>query len=472
MNLQLSEIFFPSTEGFTIKLKSNNWAALYPNYHFMFVSKSHDRVKQLCAEENLKKSTVLNDLMKKSFVKYFDRRDEKKRSGSLFRNKLLSSAICIIPTNDCNLGCQYCFAATEPKKEGVIKWEIAKAAVDLGIRNAILNRMMNGTGQFELRFFGGGEPTDYWEEFEQIVIYARRMAKEKNVKCLISKITNGQIDKKNYQWIRRNIDEIYISFDGPPEIQNKQRPTHDGRESFTKSWKFLEAMDTLDVKINSIRVTTTAESVKKMVEIAEFFWTNLSKQHPLQFEPVYLSEVGRKNVLMPSAKDFVENFRAVEIYAAQRKGLVSSATKPLTIRNGSYCDSLEGKGLFITPDGCLSLCSEISALDDPRKDRYFVGEYNEHTNQFELSKQGESIIREGLPSKCESCFAKFNCSGGCEPRSMNSDTKIRKAWCSMVKMNLLDLWDDVFCEVIGCRERIVHSNGDELIWLPIWESVK
>jgi len=380
------------SEGFNIRLNNGDWAALFPRHHLMWVSPDLKRTKEFINHQDNGYDRLLTDGMKQSFATFFQLPlQPNDNANPLPRGEFLDSTICFLPTNDCSLGCKYCFSGAQPKKFGAIPWEIAKAAIDLGTRNAVMNRITTGSGTLVIRFFGGGEPTEYWDSFSSIVEYARASAKKSNVDILVATITNGQVDPEHYEWFRNNIDEITLSMDGPPEIQNAQRPTATGENSFDKTWAFLSKMTAFDKNIQAIRVTVTADTLNRMEEIAAYFWDNLSKPYNMQFEPVYFSEVGRQNTAMPGALEFVGQFRRVEELAHQRclegkqHGGVSSAGKPLTIRMGSYCDSLEGKGLFVTPDGYLSICSEVSVPTDPRKDDYFVGKYDASTKRFHVS---------------------------------------------------------------------------------------
>jgi uncharacterized protein len=465
------------SDGFSLHLDGDEWAALFPRHHLMWVSPDLKRVKDFIKHGSLSYEAFLSEEMKKSFETYYlDPLEYLSKPNPVPQGEVLDSTICFLPTNDCNLGCKYCFSGAQPKKFGTISWEIAKAAVDLGVRNAVLNRMRTGSGKLVIRFFGGGEPTEYWDRYSAIVDYARASAKTSNVGILVATITNGQIEEEHYEWFLNNIDEVTISMDGPPDIQNEQRPTFAGENSFDKTWKFVSKMDALNMNIKAIRVTVTAQTVFRMEEIAQFFWENLTKAYPVQFEPVYFSEVGRQNTTMPQARDFVEQFRRVEEMADRRhsRGLrhaiAGTATRPLAIRASAYCDSLEGRGLFVTPDGYLSLCTEVSVASDPRKDDYFVGNYDFSTKRFHVSDEGASKIRCGPPWWCRGCFAQFSCRGGCEPRSQNPDKYVRKWWCQMVRSNLRGTWNDVRANKIQARARIGDSNGEELIWLPIWET--
>jgi uncharacterized protein len=465
------------SDGFGIQLEGGAWAALFPRQHLMWVSPKVQRVRDFIDHGSSGYEAFLTEAMKKSFeTHYINPLEYAGKPNPAPKGEVLGSTICFLPTNDCNLGCKYCFSGAQPKKFGAIPWEVAKAAIDLGTRNAVLNRMRGGVGKLFIRFFGGGEPTEYWDTFSGIVEYSRASAKRSNVDVLVATITNGQVDEEHYEWFRDNIDEITISMDGPPDIQNEQRPTFAGEHSFDKTWKFVSKMDALNVNIKALRVTVTAQTVNRMEEIAQFFWENLPRAYPVQFEPVYFSEVGRQNTAMPRARDFVEQFRRVEEMARRRHEMgrrhatVGTATRPLAIRASAYCDSLEGRGLFVTPDGHLSLCSEVSVAADPRKDDYFVGRYDSSTKRFHVPDDGVSKIRCGPPWWCRGCFAQYSCRGGCEPRSQNPDKYVRRWWCQMVRGNIRGLWSDVRANKVEARARIGDPNGEELIWLPIWES--
>ena len=457
-------------DGFTLRLHSGDWGALFPRYHLMWISPKVARAREFVKAGPFGYDAFLSQPMKDSFKAYYIQPEEQKEEANpLARGELLDSTICFLPTNDCGLGCKYCFSGAVPKQFGAIPWTIAKAAVDLGVRNGVLDRMISGSGQLAIRFFGGGEPTEYWERFAQIIEYARERADANNLDTLVATMTNGQVAEEHYEWFLKNIDEVCISMDGPKDIQDQQRPTFEGEGSFDKSWKFVKAMDALGMEIKALRVTVTADTVDRMEEIARFFWDNLSQPYPIQFEPVYLSEVGRRNTVMPKGLDFVEQFRRVEDLALRRNAVVGTATRPLTIRRTAYCDSLEGRGLFVTPNGDLSLCSEVSAPNDPRKDRYYVGKYDLAEKRFNISKEGAAQVRCGTPWWCNGCFAQFSCKGGCEPRSQNEDTFVRKTWCQMVRGNLKWTWSDVRSGRQPSRARIGDPKGEELIWLPIWE---
>jgi sulfatase maturation enzyme AslB (radical SAM superfamily) len=209
------------SDGFSLHLDGGEWAALFPRHHLMWVSPDVSRVRDFINQGSVGYGAFLSEPMKESFETYYiEPFAYAGKPNPVPKGQVLDSAICFLPTNDCNLGCKYCFSGAQPKKFGAMPWEIAKSAIDLAVRNAVLNRMRLGVGKLVIRFFGGGEPTEYWDTYSGIVDYARASARRNNIEVLVGTITNGQIDEEHYEWFRENLDEITVSMDGPPDIQN------------------------------------------------------------------------------------------------------------------------------------------------------------------------------------------------------------------------------------------------------------
>jgi uncharacterized protein len=78
----------------------------------------------------------------------------------------------------------------------------------------------------EIRFYGAGEPTLEFELMKKIKEYAHSQAGDK---LKVELQTNGFFSKKIAQWIVENINNLWISADGPPEVQDSQRPTQGGK---------------------------------------------------------------------------------------------------------------------------------------------------------------------------------------------------------------------------------------------------
>src|SRR5215475_14528026 len=129
------------SDGFTLPLRNSEWAALFPRHHLMWVSPDFDRAKEFVhavRRGTTEYSHLLSEEMKQSFDTFYsDPLEYHIGHTPCVKGQTLDSTVCFLPTNDCTLGCNYCFSGAQPKKFGAIPWDIAKAAVDLGVRNAV-----------------------------------------------------------------------------------------------------------------------------------------------------------------------------------------------------------------------------------------------------------------------------------------------------------------------------------------------
>ncbi len=88
------------------------------------------------------------------------------------------------------------------------------------------------------------------------------------------------------EWIVKNLDSMSVSLDGPPDIQNYQRPLASGKDSYGVVAENLKYMDEADFKYG-LRSTITNHNVLQMKETVALF---LESFHPQQihFEPLFL----------------------------------------------------------------------------------------------------------------------------------------------------------------------------------------
>jgi sulfatase maturation enzyme AslB (radical SAM superfamily) len=119
----------------------------------------------------------------------------------------------------------YCYNSKERAKlqEKSLPLEIATAGID---------EYFADNKSRHIRFYGPGEPTQEFELMRQITDYAR----QKGGDAVTTELqTNGAFSPKVREWILENLNIVWVSFDGMPDIQNKQRPfpnTRDKRKAF------------------------------------------------------------------------------------------------------------------------------------------------------------------------------------------------------------------------------------------------
>jgi uncharacterized protein len=135
--------------------------------------------------------------------------------------------IALFLTQTCNMRCLYCYGqGGEYGQPGVMTGETAHAAVDWLMVNSL------DAEQVHIGFFGG-EPLLNFPVLQQVVAYAKAQAAAHGKRITFGITTNASLltDRIIAYLKAENINPL-ISFDGPPEIQNRQRPFKTGRGSY------------------------------------------------------------------------------------------------------------------------------------------------------------------------------------------------------------------------------------------------
>jgi len=84
--------------------------------------------------------------------------------------------------------------------------------------------------RIDVSFHGGGETTfgQSWQVVTRSVTLSREQASKWGLKLHTSLVTNGVLNDEKRKWLVTHLDSIGVSFDGPADIQNRQRPTASG----------------------------------------------------------------------------------------------------------------------------------------------------------------------------------------------------------------------------------------------------
>lgn len=137
------------------------------------------------------------------------------------------TSIALFLAQECNLRCVYCYGdAGEYAGKGMMSEETACLAVDWLIANS------KNTEKVNICFFGG-EPLLNFPVMKKIVAYAKEKTAQKGKQVTFSITTNGSLlNDEIISFLKNEKINPLISFDGPPEYQNRQRPFKDGRGSY------------------------------------------------------------------------------------------------------------------------------------------------------------------------------------------------------------------------------------------------
>ncbi|MDR2549549.1 MAG: radical SAM protein [Desulfobulbus sp.] len=325
-------------------------------------------------------------------------------------------AVCVLfLTNTCNLRCIYCYAhggGEAPAKR--LPLALARAAMETVCRHAA----DRGQDHFSLCFHGGGEPTTAWTLLTDCVALARQAP----LPARINLTSNGVWSKEQRAWILDNLDEISLSFDGPPAIQNRQRPTRSGDESHRSAMRTVQELDRRGMAYG-IRVTVVDRSIERIPEIVEYLCRETGAQ-AFQVEPAFDHGRARTDrVALAQHAAFTEAFMAgYDIACRHGRHMYYSGARPWLLTD-RFCGAF-AKALIVGPDGFLTSCYEICDRQHELAGDFIFGDM-----QPDGAIGIDAGIRQAFLAKieerrqtCRTCFCFRHCAGDCPSKTFSART--------------------------------------------------
>lgn len=346
-------------------------------------------------------------------------------------------ALCLHVAHDCNLRCQYCFASTGDFGTGrkIMPFEVAKKAIDFVISRSGKRR------NIEVDFFGG-EPLMAWDTVKQTIDYARSIEEEHGKKFRFTITTNGLLlDDEKIDYINANMDNVVLSLDGRPSVNDEMRKTVSGAGSYDiivpKFQKLVEKRDPkLDYYARGTFTGKNLDFAEDVVHIADEGFDRLS------VEPVAAEDgCGYELTEADLDKIYVEYDRLTDIMEARRKEgkpfhffhfMVDLNQGPCVVKRLRGC----GAGyeyVAVTPEGDIYPCHQFVGNEAFKQGSVLDGSFD-----MDIAHKFASMniyTRE----KCGDCWAKFYCSGGCSAANHNFSHDLNVPYemgCKMEKKRL------------------------------------
>ena len=317
--------------------------------------------------------------------------------------------VTLFPTTRCNLRCRYCYADAG-RRSMEMPWEVARAAIDLVVTNAGLL----GSRKFTVGFHGGGEPTMAWSLMRQAAEHAHARSEETGLNVELFSATNGLLNKEQREYIAARFSSVTVSLDGPPDVQDFNRPTASGRGSFEGVRRTLDYFNEVGFPF-WLRATVTASTVDRMAEAVEYLHARFAVRE-LHMEPAW--QCGRCATTgeeAPAHADFVANFGRAKAAGRSLGVNVHYSGSRLDMLTSKFC-AAAGDGFAVLPEGVATSCFEVTDLDDPRARIFHYGRYDGQTGKFAFDEERLRALRglsvEHLPF-CRDCFCKWHCAGDC-----------------------------------------------------------
>ncbi len=366
-----------------------------------------------------------------------------KEQGLLFKQETAArppksnevKALCIHICHDCNLRCRYCFAdegAYHSAREFMSE-ETAKKAIDFLIENSGNRKVL------EVDFFGG-EPLMCLDTIKNVVYYAKEKAAARGKKFLFTTTTNALLlNEEAIEFFNAEMENVVLSLDGRKQVHDAIRKTVNGKGSY-------------DFVINNIKNFVKSRGDKHYYVRGTFTAKNLDFSKDVLFladngfdsismEPVVtdIDDLAIKEEHIPEILEEYERLcdEYLERYA-RGEGFnffhfnVDLEGGPCLSKRVSACGA--GNEYFsVAPNGDIYPCHQFVG-----DEKFKMG----NVNGGALNADIRSTFAENClftREKCDKCFAKYICSGGCSANNYPFEGDMNKPYgvtCEMMKKRI------------------------------------
>jgi len=297
------------------------------------------------------------------------------------------------------------------------------------------------TNNHYIRFFGAGEPTAAFDEIKSIHTYASKLT-DNDLKTELQ--TNGYFDDSIANWVEKNVNIVWVSFDGLPELHDKQRPTLSGTGSSDVVISNVKRFASNNTMQFGVRVTITNNNFSRQIEIIDYL-KSLGVKY-ICGSPSYSSTANEK-VSAPQILEFAKYF-VEAYYYAQNLGIFYQTHLIVNFDEEveTYCRACIPSP-HITTDGFVTCCDWALLGPDylpGALEKLIYGKYIPESRNIaydvnrikEIQSRCVSTLSKGA---CKNCKALRHCAGGCIGKTIviSNDIYTPSAeWCLATKFLL------------------------------------
>ena len=391
-----------------------------------------------------------------------DECQELKESGLLFtedryrpaiedfkKRPTVVKALCLHIAHDCNLACQYCFAEEGEYhgRRALMSFEVGKKALDFLIANSGSHRNL------EVDFFGG-EPLMNWQVVKDLVRYGREQEKIHNKNFRFTLTTNGVLlNDEVMEFCNREMGNVVLSMDGRKEVHDKMRPFRNGKGSYDlivpKFQKFAESRDQQRYYVRGTFTHHNLDFSEDVLHYADLGFKQVS------MEPVVAPPEADYAIREEDVPKICEEYDrlAKEMIKREKEGrgfnffhfMIDLSGGPCVYKRLSGCGS-GTEYLAVTPWGDFYPCHQFVG-----NEKFLLGNVDTGIVNTEIQDEFK-CCNVYAKKKCQKCFARFYCSGGCAANSYNFHDSINDAY-------------DIGCELerkrVECAIMIKAALADE-----------
>lgn len=265
--------------------------------------------------------------------------------------------LTIMPHEDCNFRCSYCYESFE---NGLITPKIMR-----GIKLFVKKKAERGNFSRMTCSWFGGEPLLAFDEILDMSDAFMQYCSENDIKYISSMTTNGYLltPERVEKLIERNVLYYQITLDGPESVHNRSRKLVGGQGTYSTIMKNLIALKQFDNKELTVKIRvnfspTSIETIENWIrdEIAPEF--SADKRFMITFQPV--RNWGRCN---KDANEYFDDHTYIAGYISSlNKACINMGFSKQDVRqsldpHGNVCYASKSNSIVIGSDGMLYKCT-------------------------------------------------------------------------------------------------------------------
>ncbi len=361
-------------------------------------------------------------------------------------------ALCLHVAHDCNIRCEYCFAA-QGNFEGerlLMPLEVGKRALDF-----VVSRSGNRR-QLEVDLFGG-EPLMNWDVCKALVDYGKELEAQHNKVIRFTLTTNGTLlDDEKIEYINEHFHNVVLSIDGRKTVNDQMRPTINGKGTYDVIVpKFQKLVDSRGKKSYYVRGTFTRYNMdfdQDVIHMADLGFKETS------VEPVVGDPNDPYTIREEDLPQIFEAYDRLSREMVSRLGTekafrffhftVDFNQGPCLIKRVSGCGA-GSEYLAITPEGDIYPCHQFVG-----NEAFKIGNILEGTFNGDLTTDFHEAHVENKTA-CQNCWAKYYCSGGCHANAHNFNQNLFEPYAIGCEMEKKRIENAIYLQA----ERIVKGNA-------------
>lgn len=339
----------------------------------------------------------------------------------------------IIPSNNCNLTCEYCFSKEDRDCKELLEFE--------KIESTLLHIKDNYDGEIALSFTGGGEPTLNFECIKQIVDLFRG---QKNTTFNIT--TNGIFNESYLPFFVQHNFNFAISMDGVYDIQNFQQVYPLDLKKYELALKNAIKLTESGIKV-AILTVLSASTLHKyrgreqdlVKDTLEFFYNKNLKTIMISFD---LDIFFNDDTI--SIDCIIQYCKEVSLWKQIHRDTIVQV-KDVYTQNSKYFDngicvgvSNQKENLTILPNSTFSFCHRV------QNKKYCFDSYHITNSNYADRDDVKNLLSRTNQQrkKCKSCIARQTCMGNvCPALLIEEETKNMKNYCEnniKIRENLIE----------------------------------